>query len=128
MHDAHEAYMGDVTNPMAALLDLTAPLQRLKERLQRAIYHSLQRDLVTDKTKRFAPYIGQEIKDADNWALVYESYHLMHGKGRNLNTPFLYALEEQEMYRNFIVWTPGQAVEHFLGHYDRLIKQINKGE
>lgn len=119
LHDAHEAYIGDVINPMSALLDLTQPIQRLKARLQRAIYLGLQEDLVVQKGKRFAAYVGPEIKEADTWAVNYEGYHLLHSKGKTWADPEL--LAEQEMYRNFIVWTPAQAVEHFLSHYHGII-------
>jgi len=121
LHDAHEAYMLDIINPMYALLDLTQPLKRLKERVQKAIYRGLQQDLVIKNGKRFAPYIGEEIKQADYWAVNYESYHLLHNKGKSWADHSL--LEEQEMYRNFIVWTPAQAAENFLSHYHGITRR-----
>lgn len=38
LHDAHEAYMGDIVRPVAALPGLEAPIAQLKARLQRAIH------------------------------------------------------------------------------------------
>lgn len=38
LHDAHEAYMGDIVRPVASLPGLAAPIAQLKARLQRAIH------------------------------------------------------------------------------------------
>jgi 5'-deoxynucleotidase YfbR-like HD superfamily hydrolase len=38
LHDAHEAYMGDIVSPVAALPGFQAPVAQLKRRLQRAIH------------------------------------------------------------------------------------------
>jgi uncharacterized protein len=38
LHDAHEAYMGDIVRPVAALPGLEASIAQLKARLQRAIH------------------------------------------------------------------------------------------
>jgi len=38
LHDAHEAYMGDVVSPVASLPALREPIAALKDRLQRVIH------------------------------------------------------------------------------------------
>jgi hypothetical protein len=38
LHDAHEAYMGDIVAPVSFLPGFTAPVRQLKQRLQRAIH------------------------------------------------------------------------------------------
>lgn len=108
LHDAHEAYMGDKIRPMCELLDLRVPLQRLKTRLQRAIYWSL---LGED----FEPYEGPEIKEADDWALRYEAYHLMHSKGRDFQAEAV--LDDEHILRNVMVWDSAKAFRSFKNHY-----------
>ena len=118
LHDAHEAYIGDILKPMGALLDLSQPLKRLKSRIQNAIYTGLFKD-VRFNGKKFIAYVGPVIRDADNWAAHYEAYHLMHSKGNWFDSPVL--LEEEYIMRNMIVWTPAIAQQYFLNHYRELL-------
>lgn len=114
LHDAHEAYIGDISKPMGQLLDLAQPLKRLKSRLQNAIHTGLLKD-IRFGGKKFIPYIGPVIKEADKWAAAYEAYHLMHSRGKNWSDRVV--LEEEFIMRNFIVWNPRQAQQSFLNHY-----------
>jgi 5'-nucleotidase len=114
LHDAHEAYIGDVIKPMGELLDLAQPLRRLKSRIQNAIWTGLLKEHRFSNQK-FVPYIGPVIKDADQWARSYEAYHLMHSRG-NWH-PNSVPLDEEFIMRNVIVWTPHQAQRYFLNHY-----------
>lgn len=114
LHDAHEAYIGDVSSPMGQLLDLAQPLRRLKDRLQAAIYIGLLKDHRFNNRK-FVPYVGPVIARADKWAATYEAYHLMHSRGKGwANAP---TLDEEFIMRNFIVWDAAQAQRSFLNHY-----------
>lgn len=114
LHDGHEAYMGDIIKPMGELLDLKLPLQRLKARIQHAIYKGLLKDWRYGGQK-FEAYLGEAIHEADRWAACYEAYHLIHSKGSWFTT--LVLLEEEYMMRNMIVWTPQQAQASFINHY-----------
>jgi hypothetical protein len=118
LHDAHEAYTGDVIKPMGMLLDLTQPLKRLKSRVQNAIWAGLLDGLRFDG-KKFVQYIGPVIKQADQWAATYEAYHLLHSKG-NWFSAKVY-LEDEYVTRNVIVWPPATAQQNFLNHYRELI-------
>ena len=114
LHDAHEAYIGDVISPMGQLLDLRLPLLRLKSRVQNAIYTGLLREMRFGG-KKFVAYLGPVIPEADKWAASYESYHLLHSKGKWHGNRVL--LEEEFIMRNVIVWNPEQARSYFLNHY-----------
>ncbi len=108
LHDAHEAYMGDIVWPMSNLLDLCAPIERLKSRLQRAIHVALC-------GKGFEAYEGHVVADADMWARTYEAYHLLHSKGRTM-TPYV-LLKDEYMLRNMIVWPTQYAEESCKNHF-----------
>ena len=120
LHDAHEAYMGDISRPMSSLLDLRQPISRLKSRLQRAILKGLLGTMCFElgsKAEEFDPHI----KAADEWARNYEAYHLMHSKGYGWEG--VQDLEEEYIYRNVIVHGPAQACESFLNHFKELMAQ-----
>jgi len=114
LHNAHVAYIGDVISPMGQLLDLRLPLQRLKSRMQNAIYTGLLKEMRFGGQK-FVAYLGPVIPAADKWAASYESYHLLHSRG-NWHTDKVF-LEEEFIMRNVIVWSPEQARSSFLNHY-----------
>lgn len=53
LHDAHEAYMGDITRPVQAALELLHPgtgaaIEALKARLDKAVYDALGMPMPTD--------------------------------------------------------------------------------
>ena len=123
LHDAHEAYMGDVSRPMSNLLDLRYPIQRLKDRLQKAIWLGLLGD-IREAGKQLPQYAGALISDADNWALAYESYHLMHSAGKHYD--HVEALDEEYILRNLIVWQPRYAYESFKNYFEDLLPNSSK--
>jgi uncharacterized protein len=71
LHDAHEAYMGDIVRPVAALPGFEAPVAQLKARLQRAIHLALGLPEVLPDDWRAA------IHRADMIALATEARDLM---------------------------------------------------
>ena len=118
LHDAHEAYMGDITRPMKQLLDLTQPLKRLETRLQHAVYKGLFSG-VSINGQSFEEDTSGEVDRADDWACRYEAYHLLHSKGDwfDDNVAGSEFLEEEFIVRTVTVKTEKQAYESFLGHY-----------
>jgi hypothetical protein len=81
-HDDHEAYLGDIGRPHKALLQ---PVEDdLAERLDAVIRDALK---LPDP---FALNVHREIKDADNWALAMEAWHLLPSQGRGWWSEGLY--------------------------------------
>lgn len=72
-HDSHEAYIGDLTRPLKAAL---GPSQRLA-----SIVHSLD-FVIASALGLPVNFLPRVIKDADNWALSAEAFHLMPDQGR----------------------------------------------
>ncbi len=118
LRNAYKAYMGDIAIPMSNLLDMRGPIQRLRERLQRAIYKGLLGDIQFD-AKPFVQVEDLVIDIAKAWALSYEAYHLMHSKGRHY--PNHVFLSDEYVLRTIIVWPAEYAAEAFKNHYAELL-------
>ena len=70
LHDAHEAYLGDMRRPVAIVLGIDMLMGVLKERIDLAIYAHLDIDPPTVKERR-------AVKIFDNWALQLEAQWYM---------------------------------------------------
>ncbi|MCK5600710.1 hypothetical protein KAR91_02505, partial [Candidatus Pacearchaeota archaeon] len=79
LHDAHEAYVGEITRPVANLLDFKAPVQRLKARVQNAIHKHLVHEYDIPGAFYLERHQDELIAKADTWAAAYEARHL-HSK------------------------------------------------
>ena len=77
LHDAHEAYLGDMTTPVAHALDLVGGfaavggMKTLKDRADRAIF--AKAGLTPEDVARWSP----EVKRADSLSLMIEREQLM---------------------------------------------------
>jgi len=80
LHDAHEAYTGDMVSPMKWLDRLSHIIKDIEFSLQQAIHTAVDMP-PTRKAVRDA------IKQADKEALAVEAYHLMPSRGRDWNLP-----------------------------------------
>jgi hypothetical protein len=94
MHDASEAYMGDVPSPLKALLP---NYQRLEDLLQKKIAYKFNFDY---------PY-DPDVKTTDRSALVYEwgSFKV-----------------DGSMFQGFDFWNPAKAKREFLKRFNKLKK------
>jgi hypothetical protein len=81
-HDDGEAYVGELTRPMKLLLAAAgATVAEVERRMLDAIWEAL--DLPVG-----IPY--EIIKEADDWALAAEAWHLLPSRGRGWVTDGLY--------------------------------------
>jgi len=80
LHDAHEAYMGDITRPLKSHPGLGSAFKLIERRLDIAIFVSLNVPM---------PLLHQKtvIKQADNWALALEARRFMYSGGCHWDLP-----------------------------------------
>ncbi len=80
LHDAHEAYTGDIVTPMKRIDGLHAAIAEIEERLQRTIHVALD-----------MPWPGEDeahlIKQADTLASIVEAHHLVPSRGIHWEIP-----------------------------------------
>lgn len=80
LHDAHEAYTGDIVAPMKRVESLHAAIAEIEERLQRAIHVALN-----------VPWPDEDeahlIKQADTLASIVEAHHLLPSRGAHWDIP-----------------------------------------
>lgn len=72
LHDAHEAYLGDICRPVKACFDMLAPgvLARLEHTVDRAIFHRFGLSMPSEEERR-------QIKAADQIATATEARDLV---------------------------------------------------
>lgn len=79
LHDAHEAYTGDIVTPMKRMESLHAAIAEIEERLQRAIHDALDVPWPDEGE-------GRLIKQADTLASIVEAHHLVPSRGIHWET------------------------------------------
>ena len=104
LHDAHEAYTGDIPSPIKRIPELRETLKIIEMKLDHAIFTQFGLDEMTEDEKRL-------IKYADKLAQAVEGYQFMPSRGLDwdLPTPSLVMLqkfaapaEPLESYQKFI--------------------------
>jgi hypothetical protein len=80
-HDDHEAFLGDVTRPLKAMLP---EYRTISDRMQTAIEEALE----LPSAARLG--VDREVAAADNWALAAEAFHLLPSRGRSWPIAHLY--------------------------------------
>lgn len=116
MHDAHEAYVGDMVSPAKRLVG--RPYTNPADAIQAAIHRALGLPPLN------AHAIGL-IKRADEMALGLEQKAIERGDG------VVYlpeAFEKQAGWRNWHPLTQPEALEHFLAAWDRWRESRELGE
>lgn len=80
-HDDHEAFVGDVTRPLKAMLpDYPALADRVQEAVEQAL----------GIPNAFALNLHRQVRVADDWALAAEAWHLLPSRGATWPTASLY--------------------------------------
>lgn len=100
LHDAPEAYLGDIPSPIKQLL---GGYKELELRVSRALSHHFDLDLV---------HIPKEVKEADKKVLAWEQRDLMNEKSRSW-WPQQYC-DFVATKRRIIPWNPENAEQTFL--------------
>ena len=82
MHDAHEAYTGDIPSPVKKIPELREIFSTIENRLDAVIFSKLELDKVTDDERLV-------IKYCDRLAQAMEGYQFMPSRGLHWNLPRL---------------------------------------
>lgn len=109
LHDAHEAYMGDIPSPLKKIDGLSAVLKPIESRLDDAIFSALRVDPMTQDEKRI-------IKYCDGLAQAIEGHHLMPSLGTQWNLPTP-TQEQLDIFESFHPKNSSKAEELFLYMY-----------
>lgn len=112
-HDSHEAYVGDVTAPLKAVIKRKAPLllETITVELDTAIFTALGIEPISLDDHR-------RIKEADDHALFREAAALKysHGRGPHWGNTHYYKPWAD------IGWSPKKAAREFLNRHQELMK------
>ena len=110
LHDAHEAFIGDIPSPIKRIPEVAETFRLLESRIDHAIYtkFNLQESIIEEK---------QIIKFADMVALAVEAYQFMPSRGRDWNVPEISLLTIQ----NFPAPRPSlESFQYFLDTFNSL--------
>lgn len=80
LHDAHEAYTGDIVTPMKRMESLHPAIAEIEERLQRTIHVALDVPWPDENE-------GRLIKQTDTLASIVEAHHLVPSRGAHWEVP-----------------------------------------
>lgn len=107
LHDAAEAFVGDVTSPLKALLP---EYQTIENRITNAVY------------KRFnvGPHQYPTIKHADLVMLATERKYCMMDTRDGEHWPCLEGIEPLNL-RGFRCWEPNEARDKFMDRYEQIL-------
>jgi hypothetical protein len=110
LHDAHEAYLGDIPSPIKRIPELRPIFKIIEHKLDTAIW---------EKMKLKAPTVDEEIviKYCDKLAQAIESYQYMPSRGLNWNLPKPTLVRLQEFPAPL---SPLKSYELFLERYSDL--------
>lgn len=112
LHDAHEAYTGDIIAPVQAIEPLSEIIKPIQKNLQTVIHKAFGIDEPTDEEIAM-------IKHADHCALAVEAAHLMKSAGEGWDLPDV----PDELMKKFrSPLSPNAAFEEFWMAFEYLQK------
>jgi hypothetical protein len=118
LHDASEAYTGDVSGPLKKIPELRPVIKKIEHKIQSAIYASLNVDPPTEDEEHTV------IKPCDILSQRIEAYNFMVSRGRNWSGD----LPEVSIIRLQAFEPPLESVEvhqRFLNYYHQLKSQLS---
>lgn len=107
-HDDAEAFVGDVNRPLKEMLP---EYKAIEKRVWRAINVALGLGLSDPQDK--------VVKDADNWALSAEAYHLLPSRGASWFSVGLY-VPDTDWFPAYIGASPEEAKTMWLDRHNEL--------
>lgn len=114
LHDAHEAYLGDITTPVKMIPDLRPVLKTLEASVQDAIYRALQIAAPDREATRI-------IKETDRLARLVEAFHLKPSHGARYSTATVVPRGIVNRFR--APWRAARAYAEFAEAYERLAER-----
>lgn len=118
LHDAHEAYTGDIPQPVKSLPVVHDEITRMQARIQAAIYQALELPAPPSD-------VADLIHESDRIALAVEARALMHSGGADWPLPPIPDIAQQIRLRSPILpFISGRA---FAGRFYLLYKAV-RGE
>lgn len=113
LHDAHEAYTGDIPSPIKKIPELRDTFKLIEMRLDHAIFSKFELTELTNDEKIL-------IKFCDKLAQAIEGYQFMPSRGKDWNLPKPSLL----MLQKFPAPTsPTESYKNFISHYEYLSEQ-----
>lgn len=116
LHDAHEAYLGDITGPVKAIPAVGQALRPIEQALQQAILDALKIPAMTRSQ-------ASQVKAADSLSLAIEARLAMASGGTHWTTA---ALEVDHLLASFMVMPAAVAQAHFSSAFVFLNSKINR--
>lgn len=114
LHDAHEAYTGDIVSPMKYMPDIKPFIEVIELRLQRAIESAFNLEPPKVHEVRL-------IKTVDEYALAIEAHHLMQSKGEHWNLRPV-SKSTLELFDEPV--SAEAACTHFIKYFENCMRRI----
>ena len=113
LHDAHEAYTGDIPSPIKKIPELRDTFKLIEMRLDQAIFAKFNLSELSDDERLL-------IKFCDKLAQSIEGYQFMPSRGKewNLPEPSLLLLQKFPAPTS-----PSESYKNFISHYEYLSDQ-----
>lgn len=110
MHDAAEAYIGDIPSPIKQIPGFREKIKEIETEILKSIYTSLEVDFPSEEEQ-------EEVHNADMVQRSIEAYNFMYSRGKDWNLPPVSFKKLQEFQQPL---TSVDAYDLFLQHFDEL--------
>ncbi len=114
LHDAAEAYIGDIPSPIKHIPSLRQEIKVVEARLIDCIYESINVQVPNDNQSQY-------VHEADLVQRAIEAYNFMHSRGTEWDLPKVSFKKLQEFERPVLSI---ESYENFLYYFHDLMKKI----